>query len=158
MKKTIVLAAALVHSVAGAGTLHGDKSENLTYALRYAGIKPTAVRGAYTFQVAAVDCIRVLDPAGNLSSYRCTIGTTEVKDAAAYLLYTAMTAVGFAETAIAETQIQVSGKNLSCTLDPAKPFEDRFACTSDRILDKPVIVPKKVKVKDTVQPVHIEKQ
>lgn len=159
MNKIVILAVALAHGVAGAGTLHGDRSENLIYALRYAGIKPTTVKGAHTFQVTAVDCVRVLDPAGNLSDHRCTIGTAEVKDAGAYLLYTALNAAGFAEKAIAETQIQTSGKNLSCTFDSARRFEDRFACTSDSISgDRSPITPKKGKVKDIVQPVHIEKQ
>lgn len=158
MTKLIVLAAVLVHGVAGAGTLRGDKAEHLTYALRYAGIKPATLKGARTFQLAAIDCIRTLDPAGNVSDYRCTLGTTELKDAAAYLLYASMTEAGFSETPIADNQIRMTGKNLSCTFDGAKAYDDRFTCTSDRFKPDVTITPKKATPKDLVQPVKIEKQ
>jgi hypothetical protein len=160
MHTLVFLGSMLAASTVGAGTLHGAKAESLTYALRYAGAAPTVAKGARTFNVAAADCVRTLDPS-SFSEYRCTLGTTELKDAAAYLLYTAMTGAGFAETPVADTKIQTSGKSVSCVVDPAKGDEDRFACTADGLHVKPfeaTIKPKKMLPKDIVQPVKIEKQ
>ena len=138
----------LAGGAASAGTRTGDKAETLTYALHYAGsAKP-----------ASITCVETLDRDGGMSDYRCTLGTTEVKDAAAYLVFNAMAGLGFPQKVLTETTIQISGKNVSCVNAPAAKGDDRFACTGDEIHGDIKITPKKVPVKDIVQPVKIEKQ
>ncbi len=158
MSKLVSSIVILASSVAAAGTLHGDKAATLTYALRYAGASPTTAKAVHTFQAASIDCTETLDRGGGMSDYRCTLGTIEVKDAAAYLLYTAVHAAGTPERPITETQIQVSSKHVSCVQDPAKGFDERFTCTGDGFIEPVTITPKKTTAKDIVQPVKIEKQ
>jgi hypothetical protein len=145
--------------IANAGTVHGDNAEGLTHVMRYAGIAPTVTKTARTFKLAAVECVRVLDPGGNLDDYQCTLGKIELKDLAAYALYTSLRSVGAAEKPVAETKIQVSDKNVSCVFDSAKGSDERFTCTSDGIVSPPAtFTPKKKPVKEIVQPVKIERQ
>src|SRR5580704_10075670 len=144
--------------VAHAGTQHGDQAEGLTYALRYAGVTPTVANKLRTFQISAAECDETLDPGHDLSSYRCTLGKTQVTDAAAYALWTALVGIGYPQTPTGDVTVQIKVKAVSCVLDPSAAYDARFTCTTD-VASKPgAISPKPAPVKDVVQPVKIEKQ
>lgn len=159
MNKLIFVVVA-IGGAANAGTVQGYTAEPLTLVLRYSGITPTVAKTVHTFKLAAVECVRAIDPNGsNLDDYQCTLGKTELKDLAAYELYTSLNSLGVPVRPIAATKAQVADKNVSCVFDSSKGPEDRFLCTSDGIRPPPApITAKKQPVKDIVQPVKIEKQ
>ena len=151
----LAIAIVLVGSVAGAGTLHGEKAEALTQALRYAGIKPTTANGTRTFRVATISCLRMLEGDVVLGDHRCTLDKLELKDVGAYVLYVALTGAGLQQKVETETHIKIAGSNLACTIDATS----QFACTGDGISGDPIqITPKKTKTKGVVQQIKIEKQ
>ena len=157
MIKALVIVIALLEGVGVAGTVHGEQATALTQALRFAGVKPTTAKGARTFHVAAVSCVRMLEGDVVLGDHACTVDKSEVKDANAYVLYQAMSAAGLPETVVTDTHIKIADANLTCVIDATKQIQ----CTSDGVQEKPSdlkITPKKKPVKDIVQPVKIEKQ
>lgn len=154
VSSAIVLGATLAH----AGTQYGDQAEAMLYALRYAGVAPTIAKSAHTYQASGVECTEVLDREHYLSDYRCTVGKTELKDAAARSLWAALVGLRFQQKATTETTITIRAATVSCVVDPALGWEKIYGCTADSIPPNVEIKPKQVAPKDIVQPVKIEKQ
>ena len=162
MNKTIVLAVLLACGVASAGTVRGERAQELVEAVRYAGIVPATAKGVRTFHVGALSCLRMLEHDAVLGDHACTLDKIGVQQGAAYLLFRAMEGAGFTWRVVSDTHIEVAGTALTCVVDENKQDDDaRFTCTADGLSSKPqpvVITPKKRKIKDIVQPVKIEKQ
>jgi hypothetical protein len=145
------LALAVPH-VAAADTVTGDKSERLTYALRYAGARASAQKAVRTFVLDTVACVKTVDAGGNVADYACTVASTPVKDATAYLLYTALLDLGFVQTPVGDTKIKLSAQAIACTLDASKTLDQRYACTGDDLVATPD------NTKTVIHPIKIQKQ
>jgi hypothetical protein len=158
MYKLVLPIVLLAANVANAGTVYGDKAESATYALRYAGVAPTVAKKVRTFAIADLDCKKTLDREGGLSEFHCTAGKADVKDAAAYGLWTALVNLGFQQKAIADVTIEIKATGGSCSLDAGAAYGKQFSCTSAELPSEVKITPKKLTPKDLVQPVKIEKQ
>ncbi len=155
-----MLVVVLAAGSAQAGTLHGDKAGALTQGLRYAGVKPATAKDTRTFRAATLECVRMLGTDNVLGDHKCTLDKAEIKDVAAYLLYTALMDAELPSMVMAPDDIHVKTANVVCVAKTTKDLDDRFQCTFEGGgKPQPVqITPKKVKVKDVVQPIKIEKQ
>jgi hypothetical protein len=124
--------AAAIQQAREAGILgarvQGDKAMTLVRAIKFAGVKPTTVKGVRTFKVPAIHCWTskaATDP--ELGDYKCSLDRREIKDGLALLLQTAMEGAGIASDDHM-SQHTTDAKTVMCVIDPTKTGDDRFEC------------------------------
>jgi hypothetical protein len=113
-----------------ATTVKGDKAMSWARAVKYSSVKPTKDKtGVRTFKAKSIECWSSKEATDEqLGDYKCTIDKRTVKDAAAFMLQTAMETAGVTSDDHM-SQHTTTALSVSCTIDPAKTGDDRFACT-----------------------------
>ncbi|HEY0250781.1 MAG TPA: hypothetical protein VGC41_04610 [Kofleriaceae bacterium] len=138
--------------------VEADKAASLARAMKFAGVKPTIEKGLRTFKVTSIHCSSTREGEDEeLGTYACEVDGLKITDGPALLLMDALEAAGAAaDDHMSQHTIDVTNEQCEVRSMPVPAANQQFFCRSFPPDQK--ITPKKMRVKDIVQPVQIPKQ